>query len=116
MLTGTFKASHYGTRYGTNSQHRTYERRRISMGFADIEKENLEAHVELCAERYKNLETKLDTLDRRMTTLEKYVVEIKEGLNAQSLGVNKQIIAIGTTIIGVLIAAIFGLVTHVLGK
>lgn len=86
------------------------------MAFADIEKENLEAHVELCAERYKNLETKLDILDRRMTTLEKYVVEIKEGLSAQSLGVNKQIIAIGTTIIGVLIAAIFGLVTNVLGK
>ena len=29
----------------------------------DIEKKSLEAHVELCAERYKFLETKLDSLE-----------------------------------------------------
>jgi hypothetical protein len=32
------------------------------MSASDIEKENLEAHVELCAERYKQLESKLDSL------------------------------------------------------
>lgn len=86
------------------------------MSFADIEKENLEAHVELCAERYKNLEHKLDSLDGRMTKLEEHVVAIKDSLSNQDNGVNKQLITIGTTIIGVLITAIFGLVTHFLGK
>ena len=30
----------------------------------DIEKKSLEAHVELCAERYKLLETKLETVEQ----------------------------------------------------
>ena len=35
-----------------------------------IEKQNLEAHVELCAERYKNLEDKLDNLDSKVSDLD----------------------------------------------
>jgi len=31
-----------------------------------IEKKNLETHVELCAERYKFLETKLETVKKRL--------------------------------------------------
>jgi hypothetical protein len=30
---------------------------------SDIEKKSLEAHVELCAERYNHLELKLETLE-----------------------------------------------------
>lgn len=86
------------------------------MSFADIEKKSLEAHVELCAERFHQMNTKLDSLDRRMTEVEKNLIIIREGLASHSLGLNKQIIAIGTTVIGVLIAAIFGLITHLLGK
>ena len=36
----------------------------------EIEKENLEAHVELCAVRYGSLETKLNNLEQRMDKLE----------------------------------------------
>ena len=37
----------------------------------DIEKKNLEAHVELCAERYKNLDNKLDTVEKRVSDVER---------------------------------------------
>jgi chaperonin cofactor prefoldin len=40
----------------------------------EIEKQNLEAHVEICAVRYSNLETKLENLEHRMDKLEGYLV------------------------------------------
>lgn len=35
-----------------------------------IERENLEAHVELCAERYKQLETRLGTIEVKVGYLQ----------------------------------------------
>ena len=43
----------------------------------EIEKTNLEAHAELCAERYENLESKLSTLDGRMNNIESGLDELK---------------------------------------
>jgi transcription elongation GreA/GreB family factor len=34
-----------------------------------IEKENLEAHVELCAERYRQLETRLENIEEKVANL-----------------------------------------------
>lgn len=82
----------------------------------DIEKKNLEAHVELCAERYKNLDHKLSTLDDRMTVIERHVVEIKESITNKTGGINKQMIAIGTTILGTMFAAIISLLIHLASK
>ena len=42
-----------------------------------IERENLEAHVELCAERYGALESKLNSVESKVTTLESSIEEIK---------------------------------------
>ena len=84
----------------------------MSSPFVDVEKENLEVHVEICAMRYKNLEDKLDNLETRMDKLEEHVVAIKDSLSKSDVGNNKQLITIGTTIIGVLLTAIFGLITH----
>lgn len=81
-----------------------------------IEKENLEAHVELCAERYKQLETKLSDLDERMTKVEGYLIEIKETINKKSGDTSKTIIAIGTTIIGAMFAAIITLLINLANK
>lgn len=36
----------------------------------DIEKESLEAHVELCAMRYSSLEKRLDTIEKKVGTLQ----------------------------------------------
>ena len=92
----------------------------------DIEKKSLEAHVDLCAERYKNLEDKLGGLEKRMDKIEEYIIEIKDSLvlvSAKSqvqsqpqhdtAGPYKTMIAIGTTIFGALIGVIATLIVHV---
>jgi hypothetical protein len=81
-----------------------------------IEKINLEAHVELCAERYASLEQKLNHLDRRLSTLEEHIVEIKDSVANKSGGFNKQIITLGTGIIGAMFAAIITLLIHLASK
>ena len=86
----------------------------------DIEKKSLEAHVELCAERYKNLENKLNNLEDRMDKFETYLVDIKNTIvngstkssSEDSSGPYKTMIAIGTTIFGALVGAIVTLIVH----
>jgi len=83
------------------------------MSTTEIEKKSLEAHVELCAERYSNLEIKLEHLDKRMDKIESHIMEIKDSLSGNDTGQYKTIITIGTTILGVLIAGIITLLaTH----
>jgi len=80
------------------------------MTTSSIEKENLEAHVELCAERYRQLNMKLDTLDTKVTSMEGMISEIKNSLADANDKHNKQLITIGTSLIVVLIGAIVTLV------
>jgi hypothetical protein len=40
------------------------------VGPTDIEKENLEAHVELCAQRYEQLAGRLSTIESKVGTLQ----------------------------------------------
>lgn len=75
-----------------------------------IEKENLEAHVELCAERYKQLNMKLDSLDSKVTFMEGMVSEIKTALAEANDKHNRQLITIGTGIILSLMGAIITLI------
>lgn len=79
------------------------------MSASDIEKENLEAHVELCAERYRQLNLKLDNLDQKVSTMESMISEIKNTLSDANDRHNRQLITIGTSIIVVLIGAIISL-------
>ena len=76
----------------------------------EIEKQNLEAHVELCAERYRSLEDKLNVLESKVERLEEHVVFIRDKLSAGPDRAHKTIITIGTTVIGVLITAVIGLI------
>jgi predicted nuclease with TOPRIM domain len=83
------------------------------MAGTDIEKKSLEAHVELCAERYNSLESKLNNLEVRMDKLETHLVDIKDKLEDKDSGQYKTLITIGTSILGVLIAGIITLLaTH----
>lgn len=86
------------------------------MSSTDIEKKSLEAHVELCAERYGQLDSRLENLETRMGNIETHVVEIKEAIAESSLGQSKQLITIGTSIIGVLLTALLGLIVHLITK
>lgn len=78
-----------------------------------IEKENLEAHVELCAERYKNLDDKLQSLDTRMDKIEQLITEIKTAIAAAPNESNKTIIAVGATMVGAMIGGIITLIVHI---
>ncbi len=78
----------------------------------EIERKSLEAHVELCAERYKNLDDRLQSLDSRMSRIEHLIVEVKESIAATPDKSNKVIIGIGTTILGGLIGAVITLIIH----
>jgi peptidoglycan hydrolase CwlO-like protein len=82
----------------------------------DIEKKSLEAHVELCAERYDQLDKRLIGVETRMEKIEGHIVDIKEAIEQSNNVQSKQLIAIGTTIIGVLITAIVALVIHLAQK
>jgi len=92
------------------------------MASTDIEKKSLEAHVELCAERYSNLETKLANLETRMEKFEGYLLEIKNSLAGKAdsdakpedvTGPYKMMLTIGTTIGGALIGALITLIVHI---
>ena len=82
----------------------------------EIEKKSLEAHVELCAERYEQLDKRLIGVETLMEKIEGHMVDIKEAIEQSNNGQSKQLIAIGTTIIGVLITAIVALVIHLAQK
>jgi predicted nucleic acid-binding Zn-ribbon protein len=86
------------------------------MSSTNIEKKNLEAHVELCAERYEALDNKLSNLDNRMTKLEQHIVDIKDSIANKTGGIDKQTITMGTTILGVMFTAIITLLIHLASK
>jgi hypothetical protein len=82
----------------------------------DIEKKSLEAHVELCAERYNALEARLDHVDARISTLSDIVREVHDMMQKMSEKRNDQIISWGLGIIGALTATTVYLVTQYVFK
>lgn len=71
----------------------------------DIEKENLEAHVELCAQRY-------DALEKRLSSVEGKLSVLQQTIEASSLNTTK--ILVGTA--GTIIVAILSLVGVIVTK
>ena len=71
----------------------------------DIEKTNLEAHVDLCAQRYDSLDKRLTSIEGKFGDLKKL---IEEGHNSMTK------VVIGTA--GTVITGIIGLVVLVLQK
>ena len=78
----------------------------------DIEKKSLEAHVELCAERYNALEQRLDHVDARISTLSDIIREVHDMMQKMSEKRNDQIISWGLGIIGALTATTVYLITQ----
>ena len=77
-----------------------------------IEKKSLEAHVEICAVRYANLETKLENLEHRMDKLENHIVGLKESITSHLDGQDKQTVKILITVLGVALTGLIGFITH----
>ena len=75
----------------------------ILMSVTGVEKKNLEAHVELCAERYDALEEKLNGVEEKVESLEVAVNEIKDMISDMNNRHQKQLIKWGVSIIGSLL-------------
>jgi len=80
---------------------------------ADIEKESLEAHVELCSERYKALHDKLDAVSERLDKQDKTLNHISNTITKMDQSRNRQIMSWSTGIIGGLAVAVGALVIYI---
>jgi len=75
-----------------------------------LERKNLETHVELCSERYKFLEQKLETVEEKVTGLEGVIREVHDMVQHMTQRRNDQIITWGGGIIATLVGVIGWLV------
>jgi hypothetical protein len=82
------------------------------MDTTDIEKKSLEAHVELCAERYRMLELKIETVEQEVGEVKHMVTEVHGIVRQMGEKRNDQIIAWGIGIIGALLGTVAWLATH----
>lgn len=81
----------------------------------DIEKKSLEAHVELCAERYNQLEKRFEHVEGKMVGLEMLMKEVHDMVQKMAEKRTDQLISWGVGIIGALVAStVYLLVTYVL--
>ena len=62
----------------------------------DLEKQSLEAHVDLCALRYKNLDERLSTLEDKVDTIHKDITDGQKSMTKVLIG------AAGTIVAGLL--------------
>jgi uncharacterized protein YoxC len=80
----------------------------------DLEKKSLEAHVDLCAQRYRFLESKLESVEKKIAKVNEVVDEVHDMINTMSERRNSQLINWGIGVIATLVAAVaFLLVTYV---
>jgi hypothetical protein len=82
------------------------------MDTTDIEKKSLEAHVELCAERYRMLELKIENVDAKMISQATVIQEIHDLVHELAEKRNTQIINWGIGIIASLVGAVAWFATH----
>lgn len=82
----------------------------------EIEKKSLEAHVELCAERYKFLEHKLLDLATEISEVKETATKTHQLISRLAEKNNDRLLAWGVGIIGFLIASIGYLLAHYVFK
>ena len=82
----------------------------------EIEKKSLEAHVELCAERYNQLEARFEHVDGKINHLETLLREVHDMVQRMSEKRTDQVIGWGVGLIGALSAAVIYLVTNYVFK
>jgi predicted nuclease with TOPRIM domain len=78
----------------------------------EIEKKSLEAHVELCAERYNALEDKMSVMSENIAHLCDMVKEVKSSVSKLSEKNTDRLISWGIGIIGFLSASTIYLISH----
>lgn len=78
----------------------------------DIEKKSLEAHVELCAQRYTALEQRIDDVKQDTLELKTTIQEVHVLVHRMADSRNTQLIGWGVGIIGFLTAALGYMISH----
>jgi hypothetical protein len=63
------------------------------MATTNLEKESLEAHVDLCALRYGQLDTRLTNLEEKVETIHKDILDGQKSLNKVIIGTAGTVIA-----------------------
>jgi chromosome segregation ATPase len=78
----------------------------------EIEKKSLEAHVELCAERYNQLEQRFEHVESKISGLDVLLREVHDMIQRMTEKRTDQLINWGIGIIGALLAVTAYLVTN----
>lgn len=66
------------------------------MSTTNLEKENLEAHVDLCEQRYKNLETRMQNIESKVEHIHRDITQGQKSMTKVIIG------AAGTIVAGLL--------------
>lgn len=77
----------------------------MSMNPIQLEKENLGAHVELCTERYRHMESRLDEI-------EELIGEVNDELRRS----NSSFVKVVISTVGTFVASMIGLITTIVLK
>lgn len=78
------------------------------------EESNLELHVKLCEQRYRQLTNKLDNVDIRLDKIEVHIVAIKDSISAIGKNTTYTYLKWAGVLITVLSSAVIGLIVKVL--
>ena len=78
----------------------------MAMQQSRLERENLEAHVDKCALRYRVLEEKLDRIEEKFERVEKALQEMANKQVTDSKSNNKVLIGAAATVISGLLSTI----------
>jgi hypothetical protein len=70
----------------------------------DLEKTSLEAHVDLCALRYAQLDTRLTSLEEKVEVVHKDIIDGQKGLTKVIIGTAGTVIA---GVISIILAIVF---------
>lgn len=82
------------------------------MDTTDIEKKSLEAHVELCAERYRRLELKIENVESDIASVKTMVTEVHGMMQKITDKQTDRLISWGIGIIGFLVATVGWMMSH----
>jgi len=78
----------------------------------EIESESLPAHVSLCAERYKHLDSRITSIEKHLIAIDITLSEIRDAINADHKAQFKQFLGWASIIITSLLATCGWLITH----
>ena len=84
----------------------------MAMQQSRLERENLEAHVDLCAERYRVLEENLKRLESKVDTLAHNVGKMADKQNLEKNSNNKVVLGAAATIIMGLLSTVVLLILN----